>query len=237
MVNDIYVAGADTFTIVGRCERTGMLGIGIATREIAVGSRCPFVKARVGAVSTQSYTDPRLGRLAINLLELGYSAPKIIAELKASDPHIERRQIGVVDKDGNAAALTGAKNLDWAGHIAKNNFVAMGNYLVNEGVAKAMAEAFETSAQEPMEERLMRALEAGRDAGGQHGGQHSGGLLVYDWEVFPRVDLRVDFHEEPIGELRRILEQYKPLIPYYAQRPSDPTIGGFDDWLARQKSK
>ena len=100
-----------------------------------------------------------------------------------------------------------------------------------------MAEAFETSVQEPLEERLMRAIEAGRDAGGQHGGQFSAGIIVHDWEVFPRVDLRVDHHDEPVGELRRILEIYKPLIPFYAQRPSDPSIGNFDEWLLRQKNR
>lgn len=228
----------DTFTIVGRCERMGMVGVALATSEIAVASRCPYAKAKVGAVSTQAYTDPRLGQLAIKLLEMGFAAPKVLHDLIPSDPHIERRQIGIVDKDGNTAVHTGKQNLPWAGHIAKKNYVAMGNYLVGEGVVKAMARAFEESVKENLEERLMRAIEAGRDAGGLIGlGQHSAGLLVYDWEVFPRVDLRVDWHEEPIGELRRLLEMYKPLIPYYAQRPSDPTIGVVAEWLEKQKGK
>lgn len=227
----------DTFTIVARCERTGMLGVGLTTREIAVTSRCPHVKARVGAVSTQARTDPRLGHLAIKLLELGYSASKVVEELKASDPYIEHRQIGVVDRDGNSAAYTGSDNRDWAGHISQKNYIAMGNALTSEEVVRAMAEAFEASAGETLEERLMRVIEAGRDAGGQHGGQHSAGILIYDREIFPRVDLRVEHHDEPVGELRRILEIYKPLVPYYAQRPSDPTIGSFDEWLLRQKSK
>jgi len=212
-----------------------MLGIVVSTREIAVTSRCPHVKAKVGAVSTQARTDPRLGHLAIKLLEMGYSAPRVVEELKASDPYVEHRQIGVVDKDGNSAAYTGSNNRDWAGHIAKKNYVAMGNFLINGEVVRAMAETFEASTEKSLEERLMRAIEAARDAGGQHGGQHSAGILVYDWEIFPRVDLRVDHHDEPIGELRRILEVYKPLIPYYALRPSDPTIGSSDEWLLRQK--
>lgn len=227
---------SDTFTIVGRCERTGMVGVALATSEIAVASRCPFAKARVGAVSTQAYTDPRLGELAIKLLDMGFTAPKVLQELISSDPYIERRQIGIVDKNGNTAVHTGKQNLAWAGHIAKKNFVAMGNYLVGEGVVKAMAEAFEKSIAENLEERLVRAIEAGRDAGGQISlGQHSAGIIVYDWEVFPRVNLRVDWHDEPIGELRRLLEMYKPLIPYYAQRPSDPTIGDAQEWLEQQK--
>ena len=95
-----------TFSIVGRCERTGRLGVGIATRAICVASRCPFVKSNTGAVATQASTDPRLGRLALSLLDQGYSAPKTLQELEASDPYIEHRQLGVVDRDGNSAART-----------------------------------------------------------------------------------------------------------------------------------
>ena len=213
-----------TFSITARCERTGRLGVAIATKAIAVASRCPFVKASVGAVATQASTDPRLGHTALHLLELGYSAPKTLAELEASDPYIEHRQLAIVDRDGNAAARTGKNNRDWAGHITERNYVAMGNVLLGKHVAEAIARAFEDSLDEDLEERLMRAIEAGRDAGGQHGGQTSAGLLVYDREVFPWVDLRVDLHEEPIGELRRILEIYKPQAEFFNLRPSDPTI-------------
>ena len=229
------VVGGDTFTIVARCQRTGMLGVALSTGEMAVASRCPYAKAHVGALSTQAYTDPRLGHLGIKLLEMGFSAQKVAEELVASDPCIGNRQIGIVDKDGNSAVHTGAENSDWAGHIAKKNYVAMGNFLVGELVVESIAEAFESSEEEYLEERLMRAIEAGRDAGGQHNGQYSAAILVYDWEVFPRVDLRVDYHEEPIGELRRILELYKPMIPYYAQRPSDPSIGAASEWLEKQE--
>ena len=231
--------GGDTFTIVGRCPRTGMLGLCLSTSEMAVGSRCPVVIAGVGAVSSQAFSNPRLGKLAINLLEKGYSSQKVVAEAVASDSYIDYRQIGIVDKDGNSAAYTGAKTSVWAGHLAKKDFVAMGNALVNEGVVTAIAEGFESSTGEDLEERLMRAIEAGRDAGGQHGGQrNSAAILVYDREVFPRVDLRVDWHDDDaVSELRRLLDMYKPLIPYYAQRPADPTIGRLRDWLAQQGSQ
>jgi len=213
-----------------------MLGICAATSEIATGSRAPHVKARVGAVSSQAYPDPRLGKLAINLLEQGYSASKVLAEVVASDPYPDYRQIGVVDRDGNSAAYTGAKNADWAGHIIKKNYIAMGNYLVGEGVIKAMSETYEASAGQDLEERLVQAIEAGRNAGGQHGGiQNAAALIVYDREVIPRTDLRVDWHDvDGIAELRRFWEMYKPLIPYYALRPLDPTIGGFRKWLTEQ---
>ena len=229
------VLGCDTFSITARCERTGMMGIGITTKALCVSARCPHVKPRVGAISTQSFTDPRTGLLGMKLLEMGYSAPKVMKEIKDSDPYIEYRQISVVDKDGNTMAHTGSKNRDWAGHVVKKNFITMGNCLTGEQVVKAMADAFESSADEALEERLLQAIEAGRDAGGQIGGHLSSGLLVYDWEVFPRVSLRVDHHREPIKELRRIFELYKPLIPYYSKLPSDPSIAEHsDDWLRSQ---
>lgn len=229
---------ADTFTLIARCERTGMLGIGMATSSICVATRCPFAKANIGAVSIQAYPDPRLGPLAIELLEMGYSAPKVLAELKASDPHIEYRQIGVVDRDGNSAAYSGPMNKDWAGHIVAKNYVAMGNLLAGEHVARAIADSFTASVVEPLEERLMRAIEAGRDAGGQKDGLlFSAAILMYDKEVFPRVSLRVDHHEKPVDELRRILEIYKPLIPYYVKRPADPSLGSIRDWLTKYGTK
>lgn len=213
-----------TFSITARCGRTGRLGVAITTRAITVGSRCPFVKANVGAVATQANTNPRLGPMALRLMETGHSASEALKELEASDPYIEYRQLAVVDRDGNSAARTGRENQEWAGHIAERNYVAMGNVLLGRHVIEAMSHAFEESPDEELEERLLLAIEAGRDAGGQHGGQISSGLLVYDEEEYPRVDLRVDEHPEPVGELRRIFQLYMPQIDFYNMRPKDPTI-------------
>lgn len=213
-----------TFSITARCERTGRLGVAITTRAITVGSRCAFVKANVGAVATQANTDPRLGPMALRLMETEHSAPEALKELETSDPYIEYRQLALVDRDGNSAARTGKENQDWAGHIAEHNYVAMGNVLLGQHVAEAMSRAFEESPDEELEERLLLAIEAGRDAGGQHGGQTSSGLLVYDEEEYPRVDLRVDEHPEPVGELRRIFQLYLPQIDFFNMRPKDPTI-------------
>lgn len=214
-----------TFTILGRCRRTGMLGVAITTSDIAVGSRCPYVKPLVGAVSTQASTDPRLGPFALRLLQTGYSCSGALQQLEANDPHIERRQLGLVDRNGDSAARTGSLNNPWAGHVARPNYVAMGNGLVGEQVVQAMATAFEQSEVEDLEERLMRAIEAGQKAGGEAEDStphHSAALLVCDSQSFPRVDLRVDEHDEPIVELRRIFEVYKPRIDYFALRASDP---------------
>jgi uncharacterized Ntn-hydrolase superfamily protein len=222
-----------TFTIVARCERTGMLGIGTATSSPAVGVRVPFVRPRLGAVAIMAIADQRLGQTALNLLEIGYKAPGVIEQLAAADPNCEYRQLGVVDDDGFAAARTGTMNRDWCGHRCRDGYIVLGNALVGERVIDAMEEAYLASADDDLEERLMRAVEAGRDAGGQPQGQHSAALLVFDRKTFSRVDLRVDIHDAPEAELRRVFDAYKPFIPYYEVRQVDPTVGSFEEWSAR----
>lgn len=207
-----------TFTAIARCPETGKLGIATATRSLAVGARVPHVRPRLGAVAIMAIADPRLGDLAMRLLEMGYKAPAVIEQLVAADPQHEYRQLGVIDADGFAAARTGRHNRDWAGHHVRENFIALGNVLVGEGVLDAIEAGFNDQPAAEFEERLMLALEAGRDAGGQHGGQNSAALLVYDDKNFARVDLRVDHHEEPVAELRRVWEAFKPAIDYYALR-------------------
>jgi uncharacterized Ntn-hydrolase superfamily protein len=224
----------NTFTITARCPRTGALGVCMATGEMAVGSRVPNVRARVGAVATQAMTDPRLGPLGLELLQLGYSAPKVLSELADSDPGIEGRQLAVVDADGNAAARTGTDNRDWKGHHIGDGYVAMGNRIIGEPVVAAIAKAFEDSEAEPLHERMMRAIEAGRDAGGQPDGQRSAAMLLCEDQRFPIVNLRVDEHTEPVGELRRLLDLYTPLLPYYRARASNSNLGTYQEWLARE---
>jgi uncharacterized Ntn-hydrolase superfamily protein len=223
-----------TFSIVARCPRTRMLGIGIATSSIAVAARCIHAKAGVGAIATQASTDPRLGITGIRLLELGFSAPKVLAELRSSDPYTAKRQLSIVDKDGRSACHTGADNREWCGHMNGQNFAAAANMVVGELVVKAMAERFESTADLPLEERLLLAIEAGHDAGGEAVGEHSAGLLVVDCEVFPRLDLRVDEHATAVAELRRIFEVYRPLIDYFQERAANPLIPSAEEKLRAQ---
>ena len=238
------VGDGDTFTLIARCEKTGIMGVGMITSAIAVGSRCPFGLARVGVGSVQAFPDPRLRDLALRLLQMGYSATKVVEELVSSDPHRDYRQIGIVDKDNNTAAYTGAKNHPWAGHIIKNGFIAMGNYLAGKKTVTAMAKAYEASAGEILEERILKALEAGVAAGGQcdekgkpFGFLCSGAMLSFEWDTFPRVDLRVDHHPTPALELRRLWEIYEPLRHYFAKRASDPTIGSTYEALHKYTKK
>jgi uncharacterized Ntn-hydrolase superfamily protein len=223
-----------TFSITARCPRTRMLGIGIATSSIAVAARCIYAKAGVGAIATQASTDPRLGITGIKLLEIGFSAPKVLSELRASDPYIEKRQLSIVDKDGRSLCHTGSDNREWCGHVNGENFAAAANMVVGERVVKAMAERFESTPDLPLEDRLLLAIEAGHDAGGEAAGEHSAGLLVVDREVFPRVDLRVDEHATAVAELRRIFEVYRPLIDYFQERATNPSIPSEEDKLRAQ---
>ena len=221
-----------TFSIVARCPRTGMNGVAIATRPMAIGAKCPFSRPGIGALVVQANGDPRLGPLGLKLLEMGYSAPKVLKELIDSDgpENIEWRQIAVVDKDGRAAAHTGTHNEDWKGHVIRPNAVALGNRLTSERTATAMMDAFEASEALELADRLLRALEAGRDAGGQIASQFSAALLVHHRKSYAWVDLRADEHNEPIAELRRLYTLYVPLMSYYDQRPTNPSMPRDDDW-------
>ena len=226
-----------TFTVIGRCARTGKLGIASATRSLAVGSRVPHIRSRLGAVAIMAIADARLGYLALRLLKMGHKASSVIDELVRSDPYAEYRQLGIIDDDGFAAARTGQMNRDWAGHHIGDNYIVLGNVLTGEHVLHAMEAAFSANPNEELEERLLKGIEAGRDAGGQHGGQQSAVLLVYDGKPFAHVDLRVDVHREPVGELRRVFEVFKPAIPYYNLRQVDARVPPLDDWLAKLVKK
>lgn len=228
-----------TFTIISRCPRTLQLGIGMATYSLAVGGYCPYIKSNVAALSTQAYANPQLGPLAMGLLEMGCSPENVFKELEGHDPYMEYRQLGIVDKDGTAAARTGSKTRPWAGHIVGNGFLTMGNVLTGQHVTKAMATAFEESIDHDLGERLLRAVEAGRDAGGQPQGQRSAALIVYEAEDYPLMDLRVDAHEEPIGELRRVHTAYIPYIPlYYHLRAKEPhKTPSQEEWIKQYQQQ
>jgi uncharacterized Ntn-hydrolase superfamily protein len=220
-----------TFSLIGRCERTGMFGVAISTGEMAVGSRCIHVAPNVGAVISQASSNPRLGHLGLALLRQGYPAPRVVEEIAASDSFVERRQLGCVDVAGLSAGRTGSANRAWAGHRAARNVVAAGNILVGAGVVDAMFETFERDPTLPLWERLLQALEAGKAAGGEMNGERSGGLYVVDREPYAVVDLRVDLNPEPVAELRRLAREYFPLVPYYRRRPLDPNVPPAAEWL------
>lgn len=224
-----------TFSIIGRCATTGMFGIAISTSEMAVGSRCVHVAPGVGAVISQASSNPRLGHLGLNLLRQGHPASRVVDELAASDAFVERRQLGCLDLAGRAAGRTGSGNKPWAGHRAADNVVAAANNVVGAAVMESMFETFAKTAELPLWERLLQALEAGKRAGGEPHGEKSGALYVVDAQPFALVDLRVDLHPEPVAELRRLANEYFPLVAYYRLRPLDPNLPGAADWLAARQ--
>lgn len=219
-----------TYSVIARCPDTGMFGIAIATRPIAIGAKCPFLRAGVGALLVQANGDPRFGPLGLDLLSTGYSAPKVLRELSDNDDHREWRQVAVVDQEGRTAAWTGKNGEDWKGHIAKENFVSLGNRLAGEKTVSAMVEVWDQTSGEDLGDRLLKCLEAGRDVGGQVGGEFSSALQVVNKKSYAWIDLRADLNDEPVSELRRLYEHYKPLIPYYDMRPSHPEMPRDDIW-------
>ena len=232
----------NTFTIVGRCPRRGLLGVALTSSPIAAAARCSFIRANVGAVSTQAYAHPGLGPLALNLLELGHTPEKALEEIRSSDRFPEHRQIGIVDRNGRSAVYTGTDSLEWRGHRNGANYVVMGNYLVNDDVVPAMEDAWLSSEEEMLEERLMRAVEAGKAAGGEKGGHLSSGMLVYGRDTYARTDLRVDFHPgdagiDAVDLLRNLFEEYRPMIPYYEERPENPLLDSWRVWRDKNAPK
>ena len=211
-----------TYSLVGKCARTGMFGAAVTTSSGAVGSRCPYARAGVGAVLTQHRTDPRLGPRGLDLLEAGKSAPEVIAELTRDDPTNGWRQLAVIDRDGSTAFFHGDRIKSIHAESEGENCCAIGNIIRNEQVPAAMTAAFEADPEEPLAERLLRALEAGDAAGGEFRQIKSAALLVVHEESFAYVDLRVDLDRAPLAQLRYHWEFDKPMLQRYVDRVINP---------------
>lgn len=210
----------NTFSIVGRCGRTGDLGVAVASAVPAVGAICMYLVPGVGAASSQSWVNPYLAFDTLEAMAAGTSAANALDAAIAADPAAELRQIGVIGADGPGASFTGAACTGWHGHLTGPDHAAQGNMLTGREVIASMAAAFAADPGLPLEERLMRALEAGQAAGGDRRGRQSAGLAVIGAEAFRRVDLRVDDHATPIAELRRVLDVASAqLAPFVAGMP------------------
>ena len=211
-----------TFSLIGRCPRTGQIGAAVATSSIAVGARCTFAAAGVGAVLTQHRTDPRLGPRGLDLLRSGCTAQQTMDALVASTPHAHWRQLAVMDADGRTAVYSGAHTKPEKNEAAGQDVCAVGNILASAVVPPAMLRAFQADASAPLAERLVRALEAGLAAGGEHVPVRSAHLLVVERASFPLIDLRVDWHHAPIVELRSLWQVYATQSDDYMLRALDP---------------
>ena len=216
-----------TFSLIGRCARTGQIGVAVTTSSIAVGARCAYAAAGVGAVLTQHRTDPRLGPRGLELLRSGCSAQETLDALVASTPLVRWRQLAVLDAKGNTAAYSGARTKPEMSEAPGQDVVAIGNILATARVPAAMLRGFQADPSAPLAERLLHALDEGLAAGGENGPVRSAQMLIVQQESFPLVDLRVDWHDTPIAELRALWKLYAPQVNDYLVRaldPDDPTV-------------
>jgi uncharacterized Ntn-hydrolase superfamily protein len=200
-----------TFSIAARCSETQALGVCVSTAVPAVGSVVPHVEANVGAIATQGLTNILYGINGLKLLKMGFSPQTALETMLKEDSEREKRQVAIIDKNGRTAAFTGKETHEWKGHIIKRDHVVAGNLLTSERVLEAMTQTF-TASEGDLAERLLLALEAGQNAGGDRRGRASAALLVVNKEFSPTrpmIDLRVDSHPNPVGELRKVWEDFK----------------------------
>ncbi|SDV51555.1 DUF1028 domain-containing protein [Chitinasiproducens palmae] len=213
-----------TFSIIGRCPETGQLGIAISSSSICVGARCPWVRAGVGVVATQNVTLPALGPQILDLLDGAQLVPQQALD-RALDANgwSQYRQVTVLDSQGRGASFSGTETLGTHGAVHGEQCVAAGNMLAGTAVVETMARAFE-NAPGLLAERLLAAMRAGLAAGGEAGPVHSAALQVVGDLVWPIVDLRVDWaDDDPLGELERLWQAYRPQMQDYLTRALDPT--------------
>ena len=212
-----------TFSLVGRCARTGMFGVAITTSSICVGARCPHARARAGAVATQNVTDPVFGPLILGYLADGLSAGAALRRATAERSFLDYRQITVVDRNGETACHSGTRILGKHAEQAGRDCFAAGNLLKSEAVPEAMVRRFEAEAEAHLAPRLLAALEAGLAAGGEAGPVHSAALLVVHEHPFPLVDLRCDWDDDdPVATLRNLWTAYEPQMDAYVARAVAP---------------
>jgi uncharacterized Ntn-hydrolase superfamily protein len=199
-----------TYSIVARDPATGQLGVAAQSCYFALGAVLPWARAGIGAVATQSLVDPGYGPRCLDLLADGVSATDALEQVRAADKDRENRQVGVVDAAGSVASFTGSRCIDAVSHAAGDGYSAQANMMAGAGVCEAMAEAFE-STEGTFAERLVSSLVAAEGRGGDARGRLSAALLVVEgtrhdhpWQGV-LLDVRVDHHLDPLGELARLV--------------------------------
>jgi uncharacterized Ntn-hydrolase superfamily protein len=219
-----------TWSIVARDEQTGQIGIAVSTCAFAVGARVPFIATGVGAVATQSFVNPFYGYRGLELLRAGATAEDAIRILTAADDGRGQRQVHVMDRAGRFAAYTGDGCVEWCGHLIRDTFSVAGNMLAGPQVIERTADTYAASRQQPFAQRLLTALKAGEEAGGDKRGKQSAALLIHDEEEYPFLDIRVDDHADPLGELARLEEVARGRYLHYRKfMPSRANPAGIVD--------
>jgi uncharacterized Ntn-hydrolase superfamily protein len=224
-----------TYSIAACDLDAGQWGVATQSKFLAVGSVVPWAEPRVGAIATQAYANPRYGSEGLGLLREGFSAEEVVQRLTAADEGRDQRQLGVVDREGRSASFTGAECVEWAGGRTGPCYAAQGNILVSADTVDAIAETFESS-KGTLAERLLDCLDAAQAAGGDRRGQQSAALLVVEQDggyaklSDTIVELRVEDHELPLEELRRLYRLHEAL---FGETPRDEWLT-VDDALANE---
>jgi uncharacterized Ntn-hydrolase superfamily protein len=211
-----------TFAVLATDE-SGAVGMAVTSSSPAVAARCIHLRPGVGGAASQNVTDPRLGPALLDALEAGQDPADAMSEVVAAAEHSGYRQLMVSDLHGGTAAFSGEGTLGVHASAQGARVVSAGNLLADEGVPAAVVSAFE-AADGDLEQRLMTALEAGLAAGGEAGPVHSAGLCVARRVPWHETDLRVDWHDDdPVGELRRLVDRWLPERDAYVTRALDPS--------------
>ena len=224
-----------TYSIAACDLDAGQWGVATQSKFLAVGSVVPWAEPHVGAIATQAYANPRYGPEGLSLLREGLSAEEVVQRLTAADEGRDQRQLGIVDREGRSASFTGAECLEWAGGRTGPCYAAQGNILVSAATVDAIAETFESS-KGTLAERLLDCLDAAQAAGGDRRGQQSAALLVVEQDggyaklSDTIVELRVEDHELPLEELRRLYRLHEAL---FGETPRDEWLT-VDDALANE---
>jgi uncharacterized Ntn-hydrolase superfamily protein len=195
-----------TWSIVAHDPATGAFAVAVATRAFAVGASCPFVRAGVGAVSTQSMTNRYLGPAVLDAMAGGFTPAAAITHALARDEGRHVRQIHAIDAKGRTAAWTGKNCVEWCGDVGGAHMHVAGNMLAGAQVLEATRAAFAANSAMTLPQRLMAAMNAGDAAGGDRRGRQSAAMVMTTTEDFPDLDIRVDDHATPLVELGRLLD-------------------------------
>src|SRR5437667_3879860 len=193
-----------TWSIIARDETTGQIGIAVATKFFSVGARVPHIAAGMGAIATQALVNPYYGIDGLKLLREGRKPRDIVETLISGDDARASRQLHIMNAEGRIAAHTGRECIDWCGHIEGNGFSIAGNMLAGGSVLDDTAKAYAANEKLPFAQRLIAAMRSGEAAGGDKRGRQSAALLIYGEEEWSALDLRVDDHTDPLGELERL---------------------------------
>ncbi len=213
-----------TFSLAARCPGSGAFGIAISSSSPAVAARCIHLRPGVGAAASQNITDPRLGERLLDRLAAGDSAAEAMAAVVAADPTAGYRQLTVVDGAGRVAGHSGRHTLGTPpSRLRRRRRSRLSNLLASTDVIDVMLAAFEHNPADTLAARLLHALTAALSAGGEAGPVHSAGLAVtHPTAGWAETDLRVDWHDDPIGELGRLWELWQPQRRDYITRGLDP---------------